>query len=277
MFDNINIPTIIISFSSSIIISLFTFILGLRAGKNQNDRQRLKQIYKDIYVYFCNILEGLKENEPVRWSDYKTVFKKDKGYYLTPLKEKNGELVELYNKEIRVLLQNEIAYLRYGYELSNKVFPLINSLILEGVNKQFKIDGFLQDNTSNYSFYIENRPNGSYTPISVNPKVFLSDDNFDKIISKENKDSLYYSFNFSINDKNKTIYIESRLINEPTELFTSIFHRVKSDDYIKSIYIRKNDLIKKCNKDLRFLRRRIKEPHTVVNTVLNSFIDIFRM
>jgi hypothetical protein len=221
MFDNINLPTIIISFSTSILVSLFTFILGLRAGKNQNDRQRLKQTYKDIYVYISSILEGLNENVPVQWSDYKTVWKKDNGHSLTPLKEKEvkGELVELYNHKISVLVKNEIEYLRYGYELNYKVLPLINSFLLEEINRLYKIEGYLNDNTTNYSFFIENKPTDSYTSISVTPKMFLCDKEIAKLFSIDIKNNQYYAFNYTLKDKTKTIYIESKLINEPKKFF----------------------------------------------------------
>ncbi|HAH61457.1 MAG TPA: hypothetical protein DCL73_05105 [Treponema sp.] len=280
MFDNVNWPTILISFFSSIIVSLFTFILGLRAGKNQNDRQKLKQSYKDLYSYFKSIGDGLKENEPVLWDDFKVEWRKgNKGYYLTPLREKElkGELIELDNRKTALLIKNEQEYLHYGYELKNKAFPMINDIILEELNKLFNLKTYQNDNSNNYDFFIEKRYGSSYSRIEVNPKIFLFEKDLTKLSTIEIKENQYFSFSMKVKEKNKTINIETRLFPDIAKFFAKINERVNSDEYLKKIKPDKEKLTKKCNKDIVFLRRRVKEPHTVVNTVLNSFIDIFRI
>lgn len=38
--------TVLISLITSLIVSLITFTLGVKSGKNQSDRQQLKEFYK---------------------------------------------------------------------------------------------------------------------------------------------------------------------------------------------------------------------------------------
>lgn len=44
--------TVLISLITSLIVSLITFTLGVKSGKNQSDRQQLKEFYKKMTVHF---------------------------------------------------------------------------------------------------------------------------------------------------------------------------------------------------------------------------------
>lgn len=51
--------TILTSFLTSLIVSLVTFVLGLKAGKNQSDRKYLQDLYKKLHVHFRDLKDGL--------------------------------------------------------------------------------------------------------------------------------------------------------------------------------------------------------------------------
>ena len=56
--------TIVLSFATSLIVSLITFILGLKSGKNQADRAKLQDLYKNLYSHFSDLKDSLNKNRP---------------------------------------------------------------------------------------------------------------------------------------------------------------------------------------------------------------------
>jgi len=53
--------SILTSIFTSLTVSLITFIFGLRAGKNQTDRPKLKEYYRDLTAHFENLFNSLKK------------------------------------------------------------------------------------------------------------------------------------------------------------------------------------------------------------------------
>lgn len=53
--------TVIVSLLTSLIVSLVTFILGLKSGKNQSDREKVQGLYKKLYSHFNEIAIGIVE------------------------------------------------------------------------------------------------------------------------------------------------------------------------------------------------------------------------
>lgn len=82
--------TIGLSFATSLIVSLITFVLGLKSGKNQADRAKLQDLYKNLYSHFSDLKESLNRNRPKSWNNYKKV---ERGFYSVeyypPVKELN--------------------------------------------------------------------------------------------------------------------------------------------------------------------------------------------
>ncbi|MCB2297944.1 hypothetical protein [Clostridium tagluense] len=54
--------TILISICTSLMVSLFIFILGLKSGKNQADRAMIQKIYKNIYSQFDELKLFINDN-----------------------------------------------------------------------------------------------------------------------------------------------------------------------------------------------------------------------
>ena len=44
--------TVLLSLATSLFVSMVTFILGLKSGKNQADRAKLQELYKNIHRHF---------------------------------------------------------------------------------------------------------------------------------------------------------------------------------------------------------------------------------
>lgn len=95
--------TVLISLLTSLIVSLFTFTLGLRSGKNKADRQKLQELYKQLYNHFVDLKKSILENRCKSWVDYDSIISEDKTIYTPPVKklELSGDLIYL-EKEIAV-------------------------------------------------------------------------------------------------------------------------------------------------------------------------------
>lgn len=51
--------TVLLSLATSLIVSFLTFVLGLKSGKNQTDRAKLQNLYKNLYSHFSELKESL--------------------------------------------------------------------------------------------------------------------------------------------------------------------------------------------------------------------------
>lgn len=79
--------TIIVSALTSLLVSLMTFILGLKSGKNQTDRARLQDLYKQLHTHFKEIKNGFITHRYKKWSDYKKIESINRIQYLPLVKE----------------------------------------------------------------------------------------------------------------------------------------------------------------------------------------------
>ena len=79
--------TVVTSILTSAIVSLFTFVLGLKSGKNQADRAFLQGLYKQLYAHFVELEAGIKENRPKKWEDYKSIQQGNITQFYPPVKE----------------------------------------------------------------------------------------------------------------------------------------------------------------------------------------------
>ncbi len=63
--------TVLLSLATSLFVSMVTFILGLKSGKNQADRAKLQELYKNIHRHFSELKEALADDCPKLWEHYK--------------------------------------------------------------------------------------------------------------------------------------------------------------------------------------------------------------
>ena len=59
--------TVLLSLATSLIVSFLTFVLGLKSGKNQTDRAKLQNLYKNLYSHFSELKESLQYDRPKSW------------------------------------------------------------------------------------------------------------------------------------------------------------------------------------------------------------------
>ena len=134
---------IIASAITSIIVSLFTFILGLKSGKNQADRALLQDLYKRLYSHFSELETGLKEKRPKRWTDYQCIKESNiiRYYPVVREMERTGDILHVNDKiarqalELGKYLEKILLYIipnSLGFNLLiSIIFPVINNIVLK--------------------------------------------------------------------------------------------------------------------------------------------------
>lgn len=124
--------TVLLSLATSLIVSLITFILGLKSGKNQADRATLQSLYKDLYSHFSDLKESLQRNRPKSWESYKKV---ERGLYSVeyypPVKElkRSGDILFLKKKIADEALDLEMQVMNYSYDLTKHI-PEIHAALI---------------------------------------------------------------------------------------------------------------------------------------------------
>ncbi|TYB95352.1 MAG: hypothetical protein FXF54_04725 [Kosmotoga sp.] len=113
--------TILISVFTSLIVSLFTFILGLRAGKDQTDRVQLKEYYRVLTAHFDSLLNSIKEGTPKDWGSFDFVNTKlgRKPMPLVRVMKKESKLIEIKPKLAKKAEECELELLKFGWIFNN--------------------------------------------------------------------------------------------------------------------------------------------------------------
>ena len=127
--------TVLLSLATSLIVSMVTFVLGLKSGKNQADRAKLQNIYRDLYSHFSDLKDALKRNRPKTWTDYKKI---ERGLYSTeyypPVKDlkRSGDILFLNRKIADEALELELQMMNYSSDLSRHI-PEIHKAIISNL------------------------------------------------------------------------------------------------------------------------------------------------
>lgn len=132
--------TVLLSLATSLIVSFLTFVLGLKSGKNQTDRAKLQNLYKNLYSHFSELKESLQYDRPKSWESYKKV---ERGLYsieyYPPVKElkRTGDLLFIKKKIADDALSLELQIVSYSYELMKHI-PEIHAAFISdmGVYKE---------------------------------------------------------------------------------------------------------------------------------------------
>ena len=143
--------TIIVSALTSLLVSLMTFILGLKSGKNQTDRARLQDLYKQLHTHFKEIKNGFITHRYKKWSDYKRIESINRIQYLPLVKEldRTGDLIYIHKGIANKAITLEQKCLNYEHEIEKEIERL-HQFIIEPADSLFEggIDG--KYNTSNH-------------------------------------------------------------------------------------------------------------------------------
>lgn len=267
--------TVLLSLATSLFVSMVTFILGLKSGKNQADRAKLQELYKNIHRHFSELKEALADDCPKLWEHYK---KNDEYLPLIKELESTGDILFIKKKIAKSSLDLEKRILIYSWNLKRHIPDLHNELVS---NLDVYRDG--------YPFKTYNRSEDEKAHFeSVNPtncRTFSSRGYF-ILYNKEATKALLQKIDTS------SCAVEFSLGN-PMKYTFKIYPdslNVSVEEYIEYIYERFNNnieefnrlcgekdrLIEEIDKLLKKVEKRVREPIGFWETIIGAFGDMFR-
>lgn len=273
--------SVIISLITSLVVSLFTFILGLKAGKNQTDRARIQDIYKRLYIHFECLREALHENKPMRWEqfDKKSTVTCVKYLPLVRAMKENGEALYIKESILQIIEKLEKELLNFGQQTYNSIGQIHKCLMTQ---KDKCLDGGMfesYDKGTNNFFMTSSRNSGGFLFRPCDYREFYERASIEKLFAyQESKENLVLEFS-CYNDGYKyifKIYPNSLSINNAEfidNFYSSIANYVPDFfEYEKT----KKQFLKSSQKILKKLKSKAREPHSFIETIVGAFTDIFR-
>lgn len=269
--------TILTSFLTSLIVSFVTFVLGLKAGKNQSDRKYLQNLYKKLHVHFRDLKDGLISNRYKRWQDYKEIYKGNTIQYYPMVKELEylGDSIYIHRK-----IMNDAKYL----ERDCLVFESRSSHLIEDVHSYIishALELFLDELTdSTYQKKDKSNietinPTGCNSYMSYSYYLLLDKEAFVKelnyVIGKNN-----YAMKLATRGnppaRSLTVYPKSLAIT-PLEFIDQLTQYIVSKD--PRYKEEKSKLIKRIDKLDKKLIKYAKNPTGFWETIVGAFVDLF--
>lgn len=274
--------TVLLSLATSLIVSIITFILGLKSGKNQTDRAKLQDIYKQLHSHFEELKEALLHDNPKSWTAYKKI---ERGMssieFFPPVKEmkRNGELLFIKKKIADSALELETSLMSYASNLTYHIpelhAVLISDLSLYKEGYTFKKYSSSKNESSHFEAANPTKCN-SFRPLNYR-KLYNKED-ITKLFNCLNGDSpcaIEFSLGNPIEYSFK-LYPESLTVtvNEYTKRIIENLKRNISD--YEELCDQKQTLIAQIDKLNKKIERRVREPISFWETMFGAFADMFR-
>lgn len=275
------IQTVLISIGTSLTVSLVTFILGLKSGKNQADRAFLQKLYKMVYCHFQEIELAIDEGRPKEWEDYKKIETMHSIKYYPIVKElkRTGDILYLKKRIAEKAISLEQECLAYSYE-ANKIIEGIHQCIVD--NSQFFDGGVVFD-----SYRIKDDRSKAKTQNKEGCKIYHTESYFvffdvaklkctlTQWMNSESKYALSFTTRGNPPYNSFTLYPGDLNIN-PDDFVNQIIDIIieKNPEYCdmeeKQKKLKKQ--IRKMNKELQ---KRAQNPIGFWETFIGAFADLF--
>lgn len=276
------IQTVLLSLATSLIVSMITFILGLKSGKNQTDRAKLQKIYQQLHSHFEDLKESLLRDSPKSWINYKKVEHGLSTEYFPPVKEMNktGELLFIKEKIAKEAIDLETSLMKFSSKLNYNIPDIHKSLIsdLSLYKEGFSFKKYQGQKDETAHFETVNPDNCK----SYQMETYLIFFNKERFIQRMKRfvDSKSYSISFSSNGNPATYSFSlypNGLAVSIEEYTRRIFDNfsINIDEY-ERLCLEKDKLITRIDKINKKIARRVREPVSFWETLLGAFIDMFR-
>lgn len=271
--------TIAVSVLTSLIVSLVTFIFGLKSGKNQADREKLQELYRKLYVSFLDLKECLDLNKPIRWEDYETRTIGNITQFMPPARKMTIDGTSAYIKDniIEKAVDLEKRILKYGadfYLFEETIFSIFkqhSELLVEGWQ-------FQQNERSNKGTESIASVNlDSINPCTVIPfRYLLDDEQIPTIVELLKKPDVGLRFELMRGSRiAKTVSIYPGGINTtPEEYIDTIVKSIH--DGMESIKEEKRELLLEAATFISVLKKRTQDPYTFQETIIGAVLDVFK-
>lgn len=268
----------IISVITSLVVSGITFIFGLKSGKNQADREKLQNLYKEMYVGMRDVRKALCEDQPKKYENYDSKTTGNRTQYLPPVTKifYEGNNVFLNKRIAETSLTLERRCMTYG-DMFSKTSEGIHEIIMDNLN--YFADGYtfeqLAHQKGDKRKLVSSNPNIINSCILASYSMFLTEkgrENLIKLLSDPEKGVRFEKTDRGTILFSTTIYPGG--LNVPcAEFIDRIMDRINpKQEQLKS---QKVKLIKECDKKIKKLARRAKEPVSFFETIIGAIADIF--
>ncbi len=273
--------TILLSLITSLIVSLITFILGLKSGKNQTDRAKLQTLYKDLYSHFSDLENAVKCNNPKSYQHYKKV---EKGMYSVeyypPVKEmkRTGEILFIKKALAEEALELEKQFMNYSNDL-NHLIPKLHEVLISNLDLYqpgYKFNCYRGDANDKSHFESANPSNCR----SFRPKNYRDLIDRQAIIALFKELDIDRTTAVEFTSGDNPISYSAKLyplgINLDVDTYLNlIFSEFEKIPEFNELYQRKEELVKKANKICDKLAKKAKEPTSFWETMFGAFGDMF--
>ncbi len=266
--------TVLISLITSLIVSLITFTLGVKSGKNQSDRQQLKEFYKKMTVHFQELKHGLDSYNPKTWRHFK-----DSNHNYSPLIKSmvaNGDIIEI-NKKIAIKAEKlEKDALIVGWKFYDK-FQELFDIALETIEQYETLNYSNTGNQYKIKKDITGRAYRNYYLGILFNKTLLRKE----LESLERERDL--GLNFRHHEGSKIVYSlllypdDFNKIDINDVLLEINEKAIKEIEGLEEILIEFNSLSKRLDDLIKLTAKRTRDPHTFIETVVGAIVDIFRI
>lgn len=270
--------TVVTSILTSAVVSLFTFVLGLKSGKNQADRAFLQELYKNLYVHFSELEVGIKEKRPKRWKDYKEINKEHTIEYFPLVKEmkRTGDILYLKKKIADKASQLELDCLNYSLnldELCKKVHEYFlecpelfdNKLVDETYDK--KNSPLIKLGTAN--------PTGCKTYRYFTYGVLVDKEKLLEQLNERDASDQKYALDFALkgNPSERELVIYPCSLAVDNETFAKKITEYANGEF--NTVAAERDILERIEKLKKIVAKRAKNPTGFWETFVGAFLDIF--
>lgn len=274
--------TILISLGTSLIVSLVTFVLGLKSGKNQTDRTKLQELYKQLYSHFSDLEKSIKDNRCRTWENYEHVTKGNVTTYIPPVRklEMSGDLIFLKRKiaEKAVFLERKVMGFGSKYD---QAAAKIHSILL---NNLFLLkEGYTFEEYTGYrgqKNHIKSaNPSDCKTYRQYSYRDLYDQQKLNEILQELESDgncSAEFSTKGNPPDYSFCLFPGGLAVsaNEFSSTLDKCF-REKIEGYADA-EVEKKLILRDIVRIKKQLRKRAKEPFTFWETFFGAFADLFR-
>lgn len=270
--------TVVTSILTSAGVSLFTFVLGLKSGKNQADRAFLQGLYKQLYAHFSELEAGLIDNRPKKWEDYKSIQQGNRTKFYPPVREmqRTGDILYLNKRIADQAIKLEVDCLSYRWNLDELCMKVHEHLV--------QCSELFKDELVDESFDKKNNPlkrvgtsnsTGCRTYRNFAYGVLLNKEKLIVQLNDRDASDSGYALDFTMKGnppkREFILYPESLAVDNET--FAKTITEYANSEF-NSVAVEK-ELLKRIEKIKKKIAKRAKNPTGFWETFAGAFIDIF--
>lgn len=260
--------TFLASVAASSISGLILFVFGQRAAKAQVDRVELKERYRELLIHFEGLLKRLRSGDPMRYRDFQ---RRDVRHPLTVNLEAQGRLYDLpEGSSLRELEGRTLNYGRQFHIHLDSLWPTALNLLEDMASVDLIRQGGRIKTPHPQSWTSVSRPFGAI----LLPDVY--ERTLHEVRASRSNSEFAFELHYADDDGNGkslsalTPYVPEGLDAYLVRLRSVVMEGPGTEDLMD----RRAALLSELEAMKRLLSRRVKEPHTLWETVRASFRDI---